>query len=270
MLNPSTPLVSVIIRSMDRPLLNRALDSVAAQDYPHIEVIVVAAIGASHRDLPETCGPFPLKLRRSNFPLPRAEAANAGLDAARGDWINLLDDDDVFLPDHASSLMRALSENPDARLAYARSLSIENENRRSEFGSPFKFWRQLDTGFFHSQAAMFARSLLDQGARFDPAFAILEDMDFFVQCAQLTRFIYLERITSMSYRDEGTSGTGTLRDERAVNHAISRLRSKWFALEQRLRASPEFRLEQAQWYMTNGRIVEARKLLETLTQKLSN
>lgn len=131
--NPNQPLVSVVIRSMDRPSLQRALASVAAQGYLHIEVITAGACGASHRDLLQTCGPFPLKLRRSDHPLPRAEAANAGLDAARGDWINLLDDDDVFLPEHVSSLMDILSENPDARLAYARSLSIEKKagNRNS-------------------------------------------------------------------------------------------------------------------------------------------
>ena len=267
MQSPDKPLVSVVIRSMDRPSLKRALDSVAAQDYPSIEVIVVGACGPLHRDLPQTCGAFPLNLRRSDRPLPRAEAANAGLDAARGDWINLLDDDDVFLPDHVSSLMSILRGNPGAQLAYARSLSIERNGQQSEFGSPFKFWRQLDTGFFHSQAAMFARSLLDQGARFDPTFIILEDMDFFVQCAQLTRFVHLEKVTSMSYRDEGTSGTGTSRDEHAVNLAISQLRSKWSALEQRLRATPEFRLEQAQWCMANGRTAEAKKLLEALHLK---
>ena len=103
----SSPLVSILIRSMDRPTLQRALDSVAAQDYPNVEVVVVAA-GGSHRDLAERCGAFPLRLVRSARPLARAEAANVALEAARGDWFNFLDDDDELLPIHVSHLRAAL------------------------------------------------------------------------------------------------------------------------------------------------------------------
>jgi hypothetical protein len=38
-------LVSVLIRSMGRPMLQAALDSIAGQLYPNIEVTVVAASG---------------------------------------------------------------------------------------------------------------------------------------------------------------------------------------------------------------------------------
>ena len=44
------PLVSVIIRSIDRSTLAEALDSVASQNYPNIEVILVNAKGADHQD----------------------------------------------------------------------------------------------------------------------------------------------------------------------------------------------------------------------------
>jgi hypothetical protein len=254
----SPALVSVLVRSMDRTTLARALDSIAAQDYPNIEVVVVAASGTTHRDLPQTCGPFPLRLVRPQNPLGRAEAANAALDAAHGEWLNLLDDDDAFLPDHISTLRTELTENVNSRLAYARSVSIvDSAGSRTEFGSAFKPWRQLDTGFFHSQAAMFARSLVTEGARFDPQFDILEDMDFFVQCAQRTTFKFVERITSISYRDAGTSGTGTQRDELRMKSAIARLRAKWSTLEQQLRCMPEFRLEKAMWLLDHDDIEAA-------------
>ena len=37
------PLISVIVRSMDRPTLTQALDALRAQTHPHIEVLVVNA-----------------------------------------------------------------------------------------------------------------------------------------------------------------------------------------------------------------------------------
>jgi len=243
----SPPLVSVLVRSMDRPTLARALESVAVQSHAKIEVIVVAACGARHRDLPETCGAFPLRLVRSAMPLARAAAANAALDAARGSWLNLLDDDDALLPDHIGALLRAIDQQPGARLAHARSSSVDAAGHRVDFGAKFRPWRQLDTGFFHSQAALFAHSLVSDGVRFDTRFDILEDMDFFVQCAQRTPFAFLDRVTSVSYRDAGNSGTGTQRDHARVGAAIAQLRAKWSALERSLHASAEFRLEKTLW-----------------------
>lgn len=262
---PPEPLVSVLVRSMDRPTLQRALDSIAAQDYPRIEIVVVAASGPAHRELPPFAGRVPLQQVRSPRPLARAEAANAAIDAASGQWLNLLDDDDAFLPNHVATLRHALAADPQALLAYARSLSLdERAGTRSEFGAKFKPWRQLDTGFFHSQSALFARALVDAGARFDPRFDILEDMDFFVQCAQRTAPLFVDRITSLSYRDAGTSGTGSSRDEARIAAAIARLRAKWARLEEGLRRSREFRLERMLWLLEQRQARAAQDELGTI------
>jgi glycosyltransferase involved in cell wall biosynthesis len=250
----AAPLVSVLVRSMDRSTLARTLESIATQSHANVEVVVIAACGARHRELPTTCGAFPLRLIRSEMPLRRAAAANAALDAARGEWLNLLDDDDVFLPEHIGTLHAALAQHPQAQLAYARSLAIDASGACTETGTKFKRWRHLDTPFFHSQAALFSRQLIEAGVRFDTRFDILEDMDFFVQCAQRTPFVFVERVTSISYRDDGESGTGggTRRDAARIDAAALQLRTKWAALEQRLHAMAEFRLEKALWLLERG------------------
>jgi len=252
-MSTTQPLVSVLVRSMDRPTLSRTLESIATQSYANVEVVVIAACGSRHRDLPATCGAFPLRLVRSEVQLRRAAAANAALDAARGEWLNLLDDDDVFLPEHIAMLQAALAPQPQAQLAYARSFAIDASGARVEVGTRFKRWRHLDTPFFHSQAALFSRKLIDAGVRFDARFDILEDMDFFVQCAQHTPFVFVERVTSISYRDDGESGTaGARRDTARIDAAAAQLRSKWAALERRLHAMPEFRLEKALWLLEHN------------------
>jgi glycosyltransferase involved in cell wall biosynthesis len=45
------PLVSVIVRSMDRTMLQDALGSVALQTYANVEVVVVNATGNPHSAL---------------------------------------------------------------------------------------------------------------------------------------------------------------------------------------------------------------------------
>ncbi len=262
----ATPLVSILIRSMERPTLQRALDSVAAQDYPNVEVVVVAA-GESHRDLPERCGAFPLRLVRSARPLARAEAANVALEAARGDWFNFLDDDDELLTIHLSRLRAALDANPGARLAHSISEDVSVLGARVGFhGGRFKPWRQLDTGFFRPHCAMFASSLLDDGAYFDARFEILEDMDFFIQCAQRTPFVFVDEVTARYYVDTGDSGAGRgmNRDDARLAPAFQQLREKWADLERSLHATAEFRAEHALWLIENGHFPNAAPIVAQL------
>ncbi|HEY3565746.1 MAG TPA: glycosyltransferase family A protein, partial [Casimicrobiaceae bacterium] len=97
----AAPLVTIIVRSIGRDSLREALASVALQDYPRIEVVVVAACGIDHHPrLPATIGTHSLRIVGGDERLSRPCDANAGLDAAAGDWITFLDDDDVLLATH--------------------------------------------------------------------------------------------------------------------------------------------------------------------------
>jgi len=263
----SNPLVSILVRSMDRPTLQRALDSIAAQDYPNIEVVVVAAGAAEHRDLADRCGAFPLRLVRTAKPLARAEAANVALESARGDWLNFLDDDDELLPMHVSSLRAALDANAPARLAHSITEDVGADGTPlGRHGARFRPWRQLDTGFFRPHCAMFAVSLLDDGVAFDPRFDILEDMDFFVQCAAKTPFVFVPEVTTRSHLEVGDSGVGrgVNRDPERIEKALAQLREKWSDLDTRMRATTEFRAEQALWLIEQGHLPEAAPIVAQL------
>jgi hypothetical protein len=201
-----------------------------------------------------------MRLVRTVKPLARAEAANVALAAARGDWFNLLDDDDELLPMHVSTLRAALDANAPARLAHSISEDVRADGGFvGHHGGRFKPWRQLDTGFFRPHCAMFAASLLDDGVSFDPRFEILEDMDFFIQCAAKTPFVFVPEATTRYYVDAGDSGAGRgmNRDDKRLETAFAALRGKWADLEQRMRATPEFRAEHALWMIENGYFVEA-------------
>jgi hypothetical protein len=263
----SNPLVSILVRSMDRPTLQRALDSITAQDYPNIEVVVVAAGAVEHRDLPDRCGAFPLRLVRTTKPLARAEAANVALESARGDWLNFLDDDDELLPMHVSTLRSALDANAPARLAHSITEDVGADGTPlGRHGARFKPWRQLDTGFFRPHCAMFAVSLLDDGVAFDPRFDILEDMDFFVQCAAKTPFVFVPEVTTRSHLEVGDSGVGRgiNRDPERIEKALAQLREKWSDLDTRMRATMEFRAEQALWLIEQGHGPEAALIVAEL------
>ena len=98
-----SPLISVVIPTRQRPslLMNRSLPSALAQSYSNLEVVVVVD-GPD----PETVSVLTelasrdVRVRPVFLPhnVGGSDARNAGVEAARGEWIAFLDDDDEMLP----------------------------------------------------------------------------------------------------------------------------------------------------------------------------
>ena len=88
----SSNLVSIICRTIGRAELAQALESVAVQSYSPIEIILVnsAKIDLSCFNIDEK----KITVVEPTNILSRAEAANSGLDAASGNYLMFLDDDD--------------------------------------------------------------------------------------------------------------------------------------------------------------------------------
>ena len=97
---PAGPEISVVIPTWGRPeMVVEAVRSALAQEGPALEVVVVpdgddpAAVAA----LAQVADPR-LRLALPGDRVGNAEARNVGIRAARGPWIALLDDDDLWLP----------------------------------------------------------------------------------------------------------------------------------------------------------------------------
>lgn len=201
------PLVSVIVRSMDRPMLADALASIALQTWPNIEVLVVAASGA-HRPLEASCGRYPLRLIGDGQPLHRCRAANLGLQAARGEALIFLDDDDIFLPHHIAALVDSLRAHPDAAAAYA-AIRCENPQgaQVGHFGEAYARDKLLVRNFMPIHAVLFRRAAVDRGAAFDAALDYCEDWDFWLQLSAHGDFVFVPEVGAI-YRIGAGSGFG--------------------------------------------------------------
>ena len=224
------PLVSVIVRSMDRPQLSEALDSLALQTYPNIEVVVVDAKGAGHRSLGSACGRFLLRVVGSGRPLQRSSAANCGLDHALGDYIMFLDDDDWVAPNHILVLADALKSGQAVQVAYTgvELRGMDREKLESKpFNVPFNAGLLRSGNYIPIHALMFARALISTEApRFDEALEVYEDWDFLLQLSELAVFTHIPGISAF-YRTSGTSHVGLLSDVTAKRLARAKIFEKW-------------------------------------------
>jgi len=262
--NESVPLVSILIRSMDRPTLQRALDSAARQTWPNLEIVVVAACGDAHRPLPADHRGRTLRLIRTGEKLVRPIAANVALEAAHGEWLNFLDDDDELLPEHVSTLMAAARPNGE-RVIFSRTRVIDTNGKVLGHVSHAGNRVQL---FTHSRATvdalLFHRSLIDEGVRFDPAFLAHEDHDFQVNCATRTGFAFVNRATAVWHAQAGESGSGFGGNDnpRQRADAIRRVRQKWAAVFDEWLRNFDDVLFTGQQYLKGGDMSAARECLE--------
>lgn len=220
---------------MDRPSLPEALDSIAAQTWSSVEIVVVNAKGPSHQDLPLLWGVRPLRMISTGEPLPRSRAANVGLVEAKGNYIGFLDDDDLLLPEHIAGLVAELEGHPTLKAAYAGVRVDVYEHgtdkmiRSFPFNDPFSRPKLFGRNFIPIHAVIFSAELVRQGGcRFDESLDILEDWDFWIQLAMQTDFYHCN-VVSAVYRNRGSSGLGddVEASDAALRRATGRVFEKW-------------------------------------------
>lgn len=244
------PLVSVLIRTIGDPRLEEAVASVLAQTYRPIEIVVVAAHSRDVREqFPMLAGVEGLRVVCTGQPLTRPQAANAALDAARGELAVFLDDDDLFLPDHVESLVDVLRTHPDAAAAHANAQMVDGDGRVL-----FTYDLPFDADLLHVRnrhpihTVMFRMALVRQrGCRFDESLQRLEDWDFWLQVARRTRVPGTGRLSAL-YRNSQRSQAVHAHDD------MRRVRQRWITADNvsdvidaltRERDEMEYRLQQA-------------------------
>ncbi len=114
--------------------LPETLASVRAQTFTNWELIVIE--DGTHDGTEKLVeqfaagGPQPVTFRRhaKNQGLPATR--NTGIALARGDWVVLLDNDDIWTPDHLASLVECAREHPEARLIHSGSVLFDSDSGR--------------------------------------------------------------------------------------------------------------------------------------------
>lgn len=220
------PLASVIVRTMGRPCLSRALACIAAQTHRALEIVIVDAAG-SGLAMAEHAG-IPVRVVNRG-PLDRPRAANAGLESARGAWLAFLDEDDEIERDHVALLM-ATAVVAGLPVAYGQTRLVDAAGATVRIlGGPFSREALLRSNYLAIHAVLFSRRFVDAGVRFDETLATFEDWDFWLQLSARTPFAFSGRPTAIYRASAGASGAGAGAnlDRDAALVQRERLMRKW-------------------------------------------
>lgn len=220
----SAPLVSLIIRSIGREELREALASAGAQTHPSVEIVVVDATGGSHPPLPSFCGSHPVRFVPGTQRRSRPVAANAGLDAAQGDYLGFLDDDDALLPTHVSGLVATLEAEPSIWLAFSAATETWSGGEVRHVGNArVSRLTMHEVCSFPPCAALFRRELVAH-CRFDEALDACEDWDFWLQALRYTQCRFVPQESAIYRADRGRSAMSTGAN---ADRWRDTLRAKW-------------------------------------------
>ena len=229
------PLVSVIVRTTNRPLLAKALESITQQNYRPLEIVLVDATGKGIKGLDEsitTNDKLSVSLINRNTPLPRANAANEGLAASQGQYLMFLDEDDWIAPEHIAGLVDSLASNPDFRAAYSTTCKADLQGNllTAQFARDYDPILLKRDNYIPIHAMLFEKTLVDEGCQFDESLDIYEDWDFWLQLSRKTDFLHLDRITAF-YRQGGASDTDIVDDDLRfqTGHRIAKARAQIYA-----------------------------------------
>ena len=193
---PGTPLVSVLLPVYNTPpeLLQRCIDSVRQQWYPHWELCVcddasteTATLAVLER---AAAADGRIRLMRNARNLNIAAASNRALAMARGSHVVLLDHDDLLQPQALFRLAQCiLRHRPDFVYSDEALISREDDEILDFFFRPAFSPELLRSQPYIVHLIAFRREFLERIGRLDERLVISQDYDLILRAVEQARVI---------------------------------------------------------------------------------
>lgn len=223
-------LISIIIPVYNaEKYLREAIDSALQQTYKECEVIVVD--DGSTDNTPKILLEYRSQIQIiSQSNQGSAAACNAGVKAAKGEWISFLDADDVWLPEKLARQMEDCGSNA---ISHTDSIcfgdALTNEILRSSFEIPYSgkvLEHLLIRNFITKSTVLMRRQIFQELGGFDVSYISVEDWPFFLKVCAAHELGYLPDAV-VRYRvhkkSKSMQGRKTLYDHlRIINEAFSK------------------------------------------------
>lgn len=213
------PEISVIIPTYNRAaLLKRAVFSVLYQDFQDHEIIIVddASTDSTEQQVHDT---FAGELESGRIiyyknpaNLERVKTRNKGIQLAKGRYIALLDDDDIWFPEHLETMHGFLKLHKDIGICFSSwqyyepgknsySLPLSGINTCT---GPSCMDLLLKAVIGYPSTAVFKKDIIKTCGMFNEALELREDWEFFSRCAFQTNVGFFNKPTARIYGHEGS------------------------------------------------------------------
>jgi len=253
--------VSVLIPLYNRvDYIQEALESVLQQNYADIEVIIVddGSTDGSDKIVSEYAARDQVVMLQHPDGENKGQSAslNLALKHASGEYIAILDSDDLFVPGKIAKQVDFLKNNKEIGLVYGNGQAIDAQGKFlydivydsvNEKSDPNEVL--LDCYFLLPQNSLVRVSAYKAAGFFDEQLRAAQDHDMLVRLAEVTKFAHIP-IDGFRYRRHNNSISVTGAEKRwrcgllILNKASARYPYKKRTLRKR-RAVVNFRLSQA-------------------------
>jgi glycosyltransferase involved in cell wall biosynthesis len=191
--------VSAIIPTYNRlPMLKEAVDSILAQEFEDIELIVVddGSTDGTSEEIKKCGGRVKLLQQPQNRGV--SAARNRGILQARGKYIAFLDSDDLWAKDKLKTQVTFLEDNPQYPLCYTDEIWIRKGKRvnprikHSKY-SGWIFEKCLPLCIISPSSAVIRRTVFSKVGLFDEALPVCEDYDLWLRITARFPVFFLNR-----------------------------------------------------------------------------
>lgn len=227
------PLISVIVAVFNgKKTLQRCIDSVAGQTYPHKELIIMD--GGSTDGTVDILQANSDKIAHWDSKPDRGiyHAWNKALDHAKGDWVCFLGADDYFwepdvLEHMRGYLVKAVSAG--IRVVYGQVVIVTEQGEVLFIdGRPWKevYKRFLQEMTLPHQGAMHHKNLFELHGKFDESFQIAGDYEFLLRELKVKKAEFTPNVVVTGMQRGGVSANPANRIQALKEFARARRKNK--------------------------------------------
>ena len=211
-------MVSVIITTYKRPLniLKRAIDSVCAQTYREIEILVINdnpdenAISEIKRLINKYKQSMDIKYIDYGINKGANYARNVGIANAKGKYIAFLDDDDEWLPTKIEKQVRKMEDISEVGIVYC-NFYIMTDNKKKErkikkIDNEYKLQAILKENFIGSTSfPLIRKSAIEEVGNFDTKMESCQEYELYIRILKKWNLACIEEELGIYYLGTGST-----------------------------------------------------------------
>ena len=219
--------VSIILPTYNRrKTFGAALNSALHQNHSNIQVIVVNDGGQDVSDIVKSFNDERVLFIDRKQNRGKAYSLNEALSEAKGKYVSYLDDDDIWYPNHSSTLVNILENHDECGLAYGDlyrvKCKVDEDGNREILSKMVDVCRDFDRFFMlyfnHvlHVSLMHRRDLLEKTGLYNERLGVLIDWDMTRRMCFFTDFYHTTEIVGEYYSP--IDGGGRISVEQRKNH----------------------------------------------------